>query len=211
MGMSIATTTTYSGSTPANVAGTAAVGTEVAASRGDHVHTIGAGVVTAAMLAAGAQTWNIAAARQTVSGGAVASISFTSIATGYRDLLVLANILHTTGNILGGIRLNNDSGANYVGRDYFDSAGTWTAQAGGTTYGTIGEWFANSEYSHIIHITNDATTTKKYSTLRGGQTRWGVSGGYWNSTAEVNRVDLITNDASATINNGSTAIVLGLA
>ena len=148
----------------------------------------------------------IALATTTLSSAA-SGVTFTSIPSSYRDL-----VLVFTGTTSSGFRvqLNNDTGSNY----------TTTAMGGsgsGTGAVTEAAAFAQPTYwanfttlgSMIIHFQDYSVTDKHTTFLARANGSWVVaSANRWANTAAVHTINI--QDASANVGAGSTFSLYGI-
>jgi hypothetical protein len=144
----------------------------------------------------------------TVGAGGQATISFTSIPSTYSHLQ-LRYSAHSEGvgadYTLVNIRLNNDSGSNYVYHRLIGNGTAASANSATSQTAMLGTWIpddlsmANSYGSAVVDVI-DYTSVNKNTTLRilGGfnmNTADGLIGlfsGLWLNAAAVNRIDLTT-------------------
>jgi hypothetical protein len=148
-------------------------------------------------------------------GSATATVTFSSIASTYTDLVLIISSAITTGAGSNVFTFNTDTGNNY----------SFTAMEGdGTTiYSTRSASRGNiSVYDEltttlggnvsIVNIMNYSNaTTYKTTISRGSNASVGVSEtvGLWRSTAAINQI-VITNNASTTFKAGSTFTLYGI-
>ena len=153
-----------------------------------------------------------ALANTTLSGPS-SIVSFSSIPSSYRDLIMVATITYagTPGDVI--LRVNNDSSALY------DSI--WALGDGTTTYG--GGQFSQSSINPILSGNDgksiltwqllDYSTTDRHKTTLirsgGGAGRIVMAAGRWANTAAVNSIT-IRDTASNTFATGSTFALYGV-
>lgn len=139
-----------------------------------------------------------------VTGSTTSSIDITSIPSTYTDLWIKFSSRHTTAGSedTPSIRFNNDSASNYTftfGGSV--SSGSLPSSGSSTTSfwcGTVpGAGDTSGAYSNIsIRIPNYAGTTFKKTldvestTGAAGAVYRRIFGGYWNSTAAINRIQM---------------------
>ena len=152
-------------------------------------------------------------------GTATSTITFSSISSGYTDLKLVMSFTTATSGQIALVRYNNDSGSNYYGT-YIRGDGS-TASGGfpgvvttiyvpnytnndGTTPTTgIVELFSytnNKKKMSLTTVANDKNTS--------GTTQIERSVQLWNSTATVNRIDIIC--SSGNFNIGSQFTLYGI-
>jgi len=135
----------------------------------------------------------------TTTTGAADSISFTSIATGYKKFIVMIDgVLSGAGSVA--VTLNNDTGNNYVqcltenatARNNCLGTGIDAGNSINMGYSTSANW---SQFIEIQNHTAAQAHVKEF-TFKGYTSNGGnccVQGtGYWNNTAnEISRIDAI--------------------
>ena len=141
------------------------------------------------------------------------TVSFQSIASTYRDLVVV--VAGTTSNVTNIIiRLNNDSGSNYSFVDAYGNGSTASsASSSSTSEPEVGR-FGTSQSITIAQIM-DYSATDKHKTILGrgdanGIVRTKMSATRWASTAAVNRVDVISRPTGRPFSVGSTFSLFGI-
>lgn len=148
----------------------------------------------------------------TTLGSSASSITFSSIASTYTDLVVILNgnsVSGSTGSI--GLQYNSDSGSNYSYTRLLGS-GTAASSARGsnTTMTYIGD-SGSDRAAFIVSIQNYANTTTYKTHLSRSNSENYVSAyvGLWRSTAAINSVTL--NAASGqSWATGTTATLYGI-
>jgi hypothetical protein len=157
-------------------------------------------------------------ATQTLSTTAT-TVSFSSIAGSYTDLVLIA-VMKTTGtNFQPILRYNSDTGSNYSSTTVWGDGSTagsnrHTSQNGiyanpGSGIGTAGQFMP-----WIINIMNYAnTTTYKTSVERFNNTPSIVNAGVglWRNTAAITTVSLTAEAGSNDFQSGSTFTLYGIA
>jgi hypothetical protein len=154
----------------------------------------------------------------TTLGSAAASVTFSSIAGTYTDLVIVSSAANTAINANGmGIRFNSDSATNYS-KTYLYGDGSSVVSGRGTNQTNIS--ISNMPISStgvfaatITHIQNYSNaTTYKTVLSRGGGANTGnlviAYVGTWRSTAAITTIDLI-ND-SGNFAAGSTFNLYGI-
>lgn len=132
----------------------------------------------------------------TTLGSNTATITFSSIAATYTDIILVLSGLYTTSNFVN-FKVNNDSGSNYS-NTYLRGNGS-VASSGRASNATYGIGIGENPENTVIHFQNYAnTTTNKTMLVRtnksGSETRAVV--GLWRSTSAINRIDLIHDSAN---------------
>jgi len=156
----------------------------------------------------------VALATTTITSS-TATVSFTSIAGTYTDLvLVVGGLLQVTGGNGLRMRFNNDTAGNYsttqlLGNGTAASSARETSQsstyAGGATYSSTNPGTA------IAHIMNYANATTYKTVLnRGSQAGNDVIAqvGLWRSTSAINRIDVALGGAFPSDNIASGTFTL---
>ena len=139
------------------------------------------------------------------------SVTFSSIPSGYRDLVVVANTIAASSTTLQ-CTFNADSGANY---SYVRMAGITSPQSissSGDTSLTIGRNEADGA-ANVIQI-QDYSATDKHKTVLGRGNDPGVIvqaiAGRWASTAAINEISFTVSGATTTFKTGSTFSLYGI-
>jgi hypothetical protein len=151
-------------------------------------------------------------ATQTVSGGSTTSVSFTSIASTYTDIIAVIQGGASAGcSVL--TQFNGDTATNYSST-FIEGDGTSAASGRNTTQANIFSGNAyNSQGNNIVQIQNYSNaTTYKTALWRGNYagnlTQAGV--GLWRSTSAINRVDFLLSGGKFW-NSGTTFTLYGIA
>jgi hypothetical protein len=160
---------------------------------------------------------NTYAALATVTlGGSDASITFASIPSTYRDLVLVING-NTTGNADFGLRFNSDSGANYsfvyMGGN---GSGTSSGSNGSETQVVLDAYFwRSSERSTVVAQIMDYSATDKHKTVL---SRNNVAGGgvdafasRWANTAAITSVEVRVSTGGQSFATGTTLSIYGIA
>jgi hypothetical protein len=148
------------------------------------------------------------------TSGSQTTVSFTSISSGYTDLVLVVNAPTLTAHSDIALRFNSDGGTNYS-RTWLGGNGT-SATSGRQTAKTYayltfvvdpsGSSYPNA-IAHIMNYSN--TTTYKTILSRTNDSNAGTEAtvNLWQSTAAINRVDVVTSGFT----NGSTVTLYGIA
>ena len=154
----------------------------------------------------------------TTLGSSQTTVTFSSIAGTYTDLVVIAVMKTTGANYQPILRYNSDSGSNYSsttvwGNGSSTGSNRHTNQNGiyanpGSGIGTAGEFMP-----WIINIMNYAnTTTYKTSVERFNNAASVVNAsvGLWRNTAAITSVSLVAESGSGDFQSGSTFTLYGV-
>ena len=154
----------------------------------------------------------------TTLSSAASSITFSSIPSTYTDLVLVTNFGTTVGGYITGIKLNNDTGANYSTVSlYGSSQGVIAYKRTNDTLGmNFSNWFGTSTTlagsNGIYHIMNYSNTTT-YKTAIGrsndASMQTEATVGLWRNTAAVTSVNFWVD--TTTLKAGSTAALYGIA
>ena len=146
------------------------------------------------------------------------TVTFSSIAGTYTDLVLICNIAQAAGNNSLRIRYNSDTGTNYS-RTYLLGDGS-TASSGRTSSdvsGYLSETTGSTtlELAVVAHIMNYSnTTTYKTHISRSNRASSSVDAlvGLWRSTSAITRIDLAMGGSFPTNNfaTGSTFTLYGI-
>ena len=151
-------------------------------------------------------------------GSAAATVTFSSIPQTYTDLVLVCSTQGTTVTAAVTIRYNSDTGSNYsVTRLYGDGSTATSNRYSNQTSAHIGDWMPNATYFFpiVTQIQNYSNTT----TYKTHLSRFGASSdvqgaivGLWRSTAAINTITIMENQASAGTNFkiGSTFTLYGI-
>ena len=154
----------------------------------------------------------------TTLGSAQSSVTFSSIAGTYTDLVLVTNILGVSATTGVGIQFNSDTGSNYsVTSLYGDgtSAGSTRQSSVASIRFSLGTSYRTTNQGIIrINIQNYSNSTTYKSVLsRNDISSEGAeaSVGLWRSTSAITAVKIIpTNNASYTFSTGSTFTLWGI-
>lgn len=133
----------------------------------------------------------------TVSGSAVANVTWSSISSAYTDLIIVTNLLTTSGGNGVGIQFNGDTGSNYsFTYMYGNGSSAASGRASSQTNGQIDRTAANG--AGITHIMNYSNTTTYKTFVSRGNTGGEVFAwvNLWRSTSAINSIKLFCNDGS---------------
>lgn len=148
-------------------------------------------------------------------GSAASSVTFSSIAGTYTDLIVVINAKAVTGTPSIALRFNSDSGSNY---SYTGLAGNGSSASSARASNTSTAWVSaylngvsSTNWNNgIIHIMNYAnSTTYKTSLARWAGADYEVDAivTLWRSTSAITEVNLI---AQSNLVAGSTFTLYGI-
>jgi len=153
----------------------------------------------------------------TTASGSTTSVTFSSIAGTYTDIVVVCNVQNAAGGDNGlRMQFNGDTAANYS-TTYIYGDGTSAAsgrQTGGTATGAqFGRSASGNITTSIGQVQNYANTTTYKTVLGRGNNPaalvWAAVS-LWRSTSAINEIK-IYNETSATISAGSTFTLYGIA
>jgi hypothetical protein len=152
-------------------------------------------------------------ATTTVSGTSTNSVSFTSIANTYTDLVLIVNSSKTSGSVTNiYLQFNGDTGNNYSATAIYGTGSVvGSFRQTNTLWGIAGNQTTGISNT-ICYIMNYANTTTYKTFLRRNNvpddsTSAGVA--LWRSTAAINRVDCLLT-ASTFFSSGSTLTLYGI-
>jgi hypothetical protein len=151
-------------------------------------------------------------ATQTLSS-AQATVTFSSIAGTYTDLILVVSGKLSSSSETGMLRFNSDSGTNYS-FTYLQGNGTsaLSGRAASTSFAIAGYFISSDFTPSITHIMNysNATTYKTTLDRRGpSSVITGADVSLWRNTAAITTVS-ITPENSATWATGSTFTLYGI-
>jgi hypothetical protein len=149
---------------------------------------------------------------------AQATVTFSSIAGTYTDLVLICNIAQAAGNNSLRIRYNSDTGTNYwrtylLGNGSTASSGRTSSDVSGYLSETTGS--TTLELAVVAHIMNYSnTTTYKTHISRSNRASSSVDAlvGLWQSTSAITRIDLAMGGSFPANNfaTGSTFTLYGI-
>jgi hypothetical protein len=149
----------------------------------------------------------------TTVGSGVTTVTFSSIASSYTDLVIVVNASLTAPDSNLDYRFNGDTGTNY---SYISMSGNGSSAsstgAANTTKGRLDNfgYLDTTMSTHIVQVMNYANTTTNKTTLsRGNNSANGTSAAVnlWRSTVAVNSISLIS---GVTFVSGSTFSLYGI-
>lgn len=147
-------------------------------------------------------------------GSAVSSVTFSSINSGYTDLvLIIAGAgASSGGNIL--LQFNSDTATNYSTTIlYGDGTSAGSARASNAASMNIGDLDATTQSNTLVNIQNYANTTT-YKTALGRSNRSAVAvaakAGLWRSTAAINSIKVFFSTGDNFV-SGTTFSLYGIA
>jgi len=152
----------------------------------------------------------------TTLGSAAATVTFSSIASTYTDLIVIINAIGTTANTYKRLTVNSDSGSNYS-RTVLSGDGTSalsfrSRNATSFNFNGYSALITPAADNSILHFQNYSnTTTYKTILTRSNNANYAAETvvGLWRSTAAINRIDFTLD--SSTYAAGSTFTLYGIA
>jgi len=144
-----------------------------------------------------------------------ASVTFSSIPGGYKDLVLIMSPLSLTASVYGGaalITFNGDTGSNYS-YVFMRGNGSTTASSSGTTTAIYGGYQTNSSYhsSFQCSIQDYSATDKHKSTLNRDDTAENATYARayrWANTAAITSIEITGSGGSFA--TGSTFHLLGV-
>ena len=148
-------------------------------------------------------------------GSAAASVTFSSIAGTFKDLVLVVSATWSGGsNSSFGFRLNSDTGSNYsITQLYGDGSSASSGRSSNQTKALIGQINPTEFGTTIFQFQNysNATTYKttlSRSNVAGVITLAGVA--LWRNTAAITQIDLEYFDVAGTFDTGSTFTLYGI-
>jgi hypothetical protein len=151
----------------------------------------------------------------TTLGSAVNSVTFSSIASTYTDLVLVIQY-QSAANCVANITFNNDTATNYS-TTYLSGNGTSAASARGSNEASIGTVYSGASFNGklgqvTVQVQNYSNTTTYKTAINrtssaGGEATATV--GLWRSTSAINRID-VTGTVAATFSVGSTFTLYGI-
>ena len=152
----------------------------------------------------------------TTLSSSAATITFSSISSGYTDLRIVLNGIGTAGAGNSAVRFNNDSATNYSST-FLQGDGTAISSQRNTSdneieidiggYGSSPQLYTVDVFSYAGSTFKTALSTQ--SSDQNGSGRTSVSIGVWRSTSAINRVDLII-VGGGSYDTGTTATIYGI-
>jgi hypothetical protein len=153
----------------------------------------------------------------TTLGSAATTITFSSIASTYTDLIVVVQGTYSTSDDIISLTYNNDTGTNYSSATMYgngtSAASYRTSSASSIQVGwyphTGGAAVVSNMVLHIFNYSNSTTyktniSRADTSNVQGAAARVGL----WRSTAAINRIDLTM--LAGNLQTGTTATIYGI-
>jgi len=143
-------------------------------------------------------------------GGAAASIDISSIPSGFKGLLVHINVQTASDDTIK-VRLNADATANAHNWNWLLETGSAESHGNsgaGDTYWMIGSCKSDKSATIQLQISNDAALKKSFNSVSGTFLLNFFGSGYWNSTAEINRLTFVLTGAG-NMSTGTSVQVYG--
>ena len=156
----------------------------------------------------------VALATQTL-GTATASVTLSSIPTGYTDLVLVVNGKLTSGAASFNIQFNSDTASNYSATVlYGDGTSAGSVRGSNVTYGNIGTVGAEfgTTIINVMNYSNTTTNKTAISSFKMTSSAYGETGAkvvLWRSTSAINSVTIFV--ATSTFTAGSTFSLYGIA
>jgi hypothetical protein len=151
----------------------------------------------------------------TTLGSNTRTVTFQSIPSTYRDLILVCNLTVVGGNDTICLTFNNiTSGYNTVTLEGAGSAASGTQSNESNAKSSVLDYSVNEfPGSFVIQVFDYATTNKHKSVLmRGGSAnvRLGAAANVWANLAAINRLDVFTDDSGKTWAAGSSFDLYGV-
>jgi hypothetical protein len=141
---------------------------------------------------------------------ASASVTFSSIPGGYKDLVLVVSVATTSGTARQDLRFNNDTGTNYS-YVYMRGDGSASSSAATGETKTYSGLVLNGGQGVFISEIMDYSATNKHKTMltRSNPSNYGVwaFANRWANTSAINQIELLS---GATYPAGSTFRLLGV-
>lgn len=154
-------------------------------------------------------------ATQTLASTA-SSVSFTSIASTYTDIILVASGTVSSAASFY-LRVNNDSATNYSITGLQGNAGTASSyRLTSRTSSEAGSWYTtqNDTTIHFQNYANSTTNKTFLSRTNNAANLVDETAHYWRSTSAINRIDVSPNSTfsgATTFSVGSTFTLYGIA
>jgi hypothetical protein len=149
----------------------------------------------------------------TTLGSTTASVTFSSIAGTYTDLVIVCgNLKYVTGDDDGYVRFNGDTGNNYSWTQLNGSGSLATTNRNSNTFGirSINGMDTTNVGTAIINVQNYSNTTTYKTTLSRHSTDFaGAFVGLWRNTAAITSVTIV-NVGAGGFATGSTFSLFGI-
>lgn len=146
----------------------------------------------------------------TTLGSAQASVTFSSIAGTYTDLVLISDSILVSGTGAGRIRYNSDSGNNYSDTYLYGDGSTAASGRDSNLTSIDYNFIGTSRSTSVCHIQNYSNTTT-YKTLVSRGNGGGITIAYvglWRSTAAITSIEVI---GASNFASGSTFTLYGIA
>ena len=148
----------------------------------------------------------------TTLGSAASTVTFSSIAATYTDLVVVVNATFSNASTANlALQFNGDTASNYSATRLLGDGSAASSSRNGGTYMMIGD-IDNDIFTSIINIQNYSNTTTYKTALARTGFAAGFVGAYvglWRSTAAINSF-VIGYNGSGTFAAGSTFNLYGI-
>jgi hypothetical protein len=150
----------------------------------------------------------------TTLGSNTNTVTFSSIASTYTDLVLVMSVKNTSGSFYDNLlRYNNDSGSNYSWTRLLGNGSTASSARGSSQTSIQAGWGGANPTTTIVSIQNYSNaTTNKTCLVRSNDADANTAAyaGLWRSTAAINRIDVIAFSGTDFI-TGSTFTLYGIA
>jgi hypothetical protein len=149
-------------------------------------------------------------------GSSAASVTFSSINSGYRDLVLIIQGSSLSGNFVPKLQFNNDTGANY--NDVYMTGNGSSAASSSNSSDTALRLYQNAFYTSttlaqtICNILDYSATDKHKSTLTRNNNASQATetfAGRWANTAAISTIKLFSPNATS-LAAGSTVALYGV-
>jgi hypothetical protein len=141
---------------------------------------------------------------------ASSSVTFSSIPSGYKDLVLVLSVATTSGTTRADIQFNNDTGSNYS-YVYMRGDGSASSSAATGETKTYAGLVLNGGQGVFVSEIMDYSATNKHKTMltRSNPSNYGVwaFANRWANTSAINQIELLS---GATYPAGSTFRLLGV-
>jgi len=146
------------------------------------------------------------------ASGSQPTITFSSIASTYTDLIVVATAIRSSADANTNYRFNSDTATNYSYTTMYGN-GTSAVSARDSNITSLPAGYTTTgQQTQIIQIMNYSNATT-YKTTITRQSNAGTAAqtmaGLWRSTAAINRIDFILSDGG-NFGSGSTFTLYGI-
>jgi hypothetical protein len=159
-----------------------------------------------------AQTYSTIAT--TTLGSNTNTVTFSSIASSYTDLVLVMSVKNTSGSFYDNLlRYNNDSGSNYSWTRISGNGSAATSARGSSQTSIQAGWGGTNPAATIVSVQNYSNATTYKTCLVRTNDADAVTAAYaglWRSTATINRIDIVAFSGTDFI-TGSTFTLYGIA